>query len=163
MGKKLKPYNDLGKSCAPSNMASEFITVYVKSLSGELIELKVDPEKGLKGVQHALTLFDSKQFPRSLTRVFFLDDNKVITENMLLGVLIHTLDFYLNRTTGEFFASKSDERTAEHFAQLSTVLTVSQLHPQERGEARWKSTDHVVIVPKHLHHYVASNYNHIIF
>ena len=65
------------------------VTVTVKSLSGDLIELPVNPAKGLKGVEAALTLFDSEQFPKEITKVSFLneDENTLTNETFLLAIV----------------------------------------------------------------------------
>ena len=76
-------------NCFPS-MASESlnITVYVKSLTGDLIELSVDPEKGLKGVEAALTLFDSDAYAPFQFRCFFIDEEATeLTQDAMLGVV----------------------------------------------------------------------------
>ncbi len=145
-------------------MASESVnvTVFVKTLSGDLIELSVNPSRGLKGVANLLTAIDSAAFPPDLTYVSFLDeDAKEITADQILTVFVQSQEFYLNRTTGEFFVSTRADQASSYLSQLSTVLTHSHINPHDLHEARWKSTDHVVIVPTHLHHYVSCNYGRI--
>jgi hypothetical protein len=71
-------------------MASESlnVTVYVKSLSGDLIELSVNPEKGLKGVEAALTIFDSDTYKPFQFRCFFIDEEVTgLTQDVVLGVV----------------------------------------------------------------------------
>ena len=74
-----------------TSMASESVnvTVTVKTLSGDLIELSVDPALGLDGVETALTLFDSEQFPQEITKVSFLneDENTLTNETFLLAIV----------------------------------------------------------------------------
>lgn len=67
---------------------SALITVYVKSLTGDLIQLSVDPTLGLKGVEAALTLFDSKMYVPFQFRCFFLDEEPTqLTHGVILGLL----------------------------------------------------------------------------
>ena len=76
-------------NCFPS-MASESlnVTVSVKTLSGDLIELSVDPVQGLKGVQTALTAFDSETYRPFQFHVFFLEEEvKELTHDAILGVV----------------------------------------------------------------------------
>ena len=64
------------------------VTVYVKSLTGDLIELSVNPEKGLDGVANALTLFDSETYRPFQFRCFFLDEEVTeLTQDAMLGVV----------------------------------------------------------------------------
>ena len=70
------------------------VTVLVKSLSGDLIALDVDPSLGLKGVCDALALFDSEKFPRDEIRVFTIGDEEdekketPLEPDTLLGVVM---------------------------------------------------------------------------
>ena len=65
------------------------VTVLVKSLSGDLIALDVDPSLGLKGVRDALADFDSEKFPSFQTVVFFIDESAcTLTEGMVLGAIL---------------------------------------------------------------------------
>jgi hypothetical protein len=72
-------------------MASESlnVTVYVKSLSGDLIELSVDPSLGLKGVETALTLFDSETYRPFQFCCFFLNEETTeLTQDAILGLFL---------------------------------------------------------------------------
>lgn len=72
-------------------MASESITVtvFIKTLSGDLIELQVDPEKGLKGVEEALYRHQPTLFPKEITHVSFLneEDSTLTNETFLMAVV----------------------------------------------------------------------------
>lgn len=70
-------------------MASPFISVFVKSLSGEILAVEVDPSLGLKGVADVLSHNDPDTFPPQRTHTFFADDTQtVLTSESVLGVMI---------------------------------------------------------------------------
>jgi hypothetical protein len=68
--------------------AASMIDVMVKTLSGDLIQLSVDSALGLKGVENALTLFDSDAYAPFQFRVFFADEEETeLTQDTVLGVV----------------------------------------------------------------------------
>ena len=76
-------------NCFPS-MASESVNVNVtvKTLSGDLIELSVDPALGLDGVEAALTAFDSDTYAPFQFRCFFIDEEVTeLTHDAILGLI----------------------------------------------------------------------------
>lgn len=74
---------------ASASAASAMIDITVKSLAGDLVQLSVDPTLGLKGVETALTLFDSDVYAPFQFRVFFIDEEATeITQDAFLGVVV---------------------------------------------------------------------------
>jgi len=70
-------------------MASPLISVFVKTLSGEVLTVEVDPSLGLNGVADTLSRDDPDTFPPQRTRVFFVDETQtVLTSESVLGVMI---------------------------------------------------------------------------
>lgn len=88
-----------------ASSATDRVTVLVKSLSGDLVSLEVDPVLGLKGVGDALSLFDSTQFPREEIRVFIIGDDSdekndaPLEPDTLLGVVMCPVRRELLHTT----------------------------------------------------------------
>ena len=68
-------------------MASPYISVTVKTLSGELLAVEVDPALGLKGVAHALSASSPEEFPSATTRVIHLDESTTLSSESILGVI----------------------------------------------------------------------------
>lgn len=69
--------------------SADRITVFVKSLAGEILSLEVDPSLGLNGVADTLSSADPDAFPIGLTDVSFMDDEqKEITHETMLMVLV---------------------------------------------------------------------------
>lgn len=61
---------------ASATTSANAITVLIKTLSGDLLSLEIDPSLGLKGVVDSLTRFDSEKFPPLQTKVFFNQSEK---------------------------------------------------------------------------------------
>lgn len=68
-------------------MASPYISVFVKTLSGEVLAVEVDPSLGLKGVAHALAAHSPEEFPSATTRVIHVDDSTTLSSESILAVV----------------------------------------------------------------------------
>ena len=69
-------------------MASEKITVTVKTLSGNLYELNVNPREGIQGVKKALHKFDQSTFPLEWTSIILEDNTEKITSDSILFAMV---------------------------------------------------------------------------
>lgn len=92
-------------------MASNKISVTVKTLCGECIQLDVNPslvlKDGLKEIEKQLNKFDSNVFPHDLTRVIHIkdceeddknDEEKITSESNLAVVVRSTNTFLIDKT-----------------------------------------------------------------
>lgn len=69
-------------------MSTATVSVMVKSLNGDLVQLDVDPSLGLDGVESALSHFDSDTYLQHTFKVFFFDeDQKELTQDTMLGLI----------------------------------------------------------------------------
>ena len=74
---------------AAASAAATMITVTVKPMMDDLIQLQVNPAEGLKGVEYALTLFDSNTYEPFHFRVFFMEEDvSELTNDIMLGVVL---------------------------------------------------------------------------
>jgi hypothetical protein len=74
---------------ATATASATMITVAVKTMMGNLIPLQVNPAEGLKGVEYALSLFDSNTYDLFHFRVFFMDEDvSELTNDIMLGVVL---------------------------------------------------------------------------
>ena len=79
------------------------VTVYVKTLSGDLIELSVDPTLGLEGVETALHRFNPELFPKDITKVSFLnEDENTLTNETFLFAVVYPLESIVRVDTFEW-------------------------------------------------------------
>lgn len=72
-------------------MASDTISVFVKPLSGDIIELRVDPSQGLKGVEQALTCMDPDAYTPSQFEVFFTTEEEKTKNELVDGIILGTI------------------------------------------------------------------------
>lgn len=76
-------------SVAATAAVSTEITVTVKPMQGDLIQLTVNPLGGMLAVQSALTDFDSDTYKPFQFRLFFLDEEATeLTDGAMLGVVV---------------------------------------------------------------------------
>ena len=99
--------------------SSATVTVYVKSLSGEILSLEVDPSLDLKDVAEKLSRSDPVAFPMGRTIVFSEDP---LAEGALLGVIVNNdleaidavnyYDYYDGRSASYHFRIRADRLTS---------------------------------------------------
>lgn len=98
-------------------MASEKITVTVKTLSGNLYELNINPQEGLKGVKKALHKFDPSAFPLEFTQIILQDD----TDNT---------DHMNDMDDMDVMDDKKEDTHIKHITPESNLFAIVQQEPK---------------------------------
>lgn len=108
---------------------SKLITLYVKRMTGELVEILVDSSLGLRGLRLSLHLRDREAFPLDNIR-FFNDDEKEFNPNMLsdgdmINVFIDVTHFR-NFTSAHVMCSEEGDNISIISLQRSPILEKPQ-------------------------------------
>ena len=78
--------------------------------------------------------------------------------NLVLSFRIEQM--WLTRTTGEFIEDVNMDRVK---SLLRKNTKSAALCKEDIGQSHWKRTDHIIIVPIHLEHFVRVNFTKLYF
>ena len=142
------------------------ITIYVKTLSGDMYPLSVTPSHGWEPIRATMATYLGSE---NLT--FFSsshEEKEKETEwewypqpDETIYVIADPRTMCLNMTTGEYFRYRTNTEYNRILSYLCTILNKSAVVAQDRGHGRWQQTDRIIIVPIHLEDYVALTYGRI--
>jgi hypothetical protein len=118
------------------------ITIYIKSLSGNIHELEVEEKTTISNLLNYLTNTYPKQYPPRITQLIRdgKDKEDFIDHNEMMFVFLHDedpLQPILNRTEGTYFYGEG-----KYEKKLEPLF-----EKQKDGTSRWRRSDNIVFVP----------------
>ena len=132
------------------------ITIYLKSISGDLTALEVEEKTTLDSLLHHLTVTHPIQYPANTTHLLReggnTEETTLTDQEMVFVFFQKRVRQVLNRTEGTYF------NYIEHHEYAFIPLFEKQLD----GTSRWRRSDEIVFVPETVpREYIERNYERV--